>query len=240
MTDREVLTWELFGHASRELAQTIADSGFVPEVVLGIARGGLLPAGALAYNLDCKALFTMNVEFYTGMGTTLDDPVILPPILDATELDGLSVLGGRRRRRQRTNPRTGPRILPRSRLRGPRTAVVYEKPTSVIRADYTGATPTNGSISPGRRCRPSRLARSTARPGHRIRPAPPPRRRRVRRCRRSPAAAGSSASAAGGYSGRGAATKTSPAAVAERIPFDESSMAAHLPGSAPSAAVACR
>ena len=136
MTDREVLTWDLFGQASRELAQSIADSGFVPEVVLGIARGGLLPAGALAYNLDCKALFTMNVEFYTGMGTTLDDPVILPPILDATELDGLSVLVV-------DDVADSGRTLElvhrfcRDHASEVRTAVVYEKPTSVIRADYT-------------------------------------------------------------------------------------------------------
>lgn len=136
MTDREVLTWELFGHASRELAQTIADSGFVPEVVLGIARGGLLPAGALAYTLDCKALFTMNVEFYTGVGTTLDSPVILPPILDATELDGLSVLVV-------DDVADSGRTLElvhgfcRDHASEVRTAVLYEKPASVIRADYT-------------------------------------------------------------------------------------------------------
>ena len=130
------MTWELFGQASRELAQMVADSGFVPEVVLGIARGGLLPAGALAYTLDCKALFTMNVEFYTGVGTTLDSPVILPPILDATELDGLERPGGRRRRRQRQDTRTGPRLLPRP-ASEVRTAVLYEKPASVIHADYT-------------------------------------------------------------------------------------------------------
>jgi hypoxanthine phosphoribosyltransferase len=39
--EREVLTWQLFGTALRELAQTVADDGFVPDLVLGIARGGL-------------------------------------------------------------------------------------------------------------------------------------------------------------------------------------------------------
>ena len=32
--EREVLTWDLYGQAARELAQTVADSGFVPDVVL--------------------------------------------------------------------------------------------------------------------------------------------------------------------------------------------------------------
>src|SRR5699024_1890293 len=47
--EREVLTWESFGAAARELAQQVVDSGFEPEVVVAIARGGLLPGGAVAY-----------------------------------------------------------------------------------------------------------------------------------------------------------------------------------------------
>ena len=44
---KEVLTWEGFGVASRELAQQIVDSGYEPEIIIAVARGGLLPAGAL-------------------------------------------------------------------------------------------------------------------------------------------------------------------------------------------------
>lgn len=45
-TDREILTWELNGTACRELAQQVVDDAFVPAIILGIARGGLIPAGA--------------------------------------------------------------------------------------------------------------------------------------------------------------------------------------------------
>ena len=44
MSGREVLTWELFGEASRALAQQVADSGYEPSIVLAVARGGLMPA----------------------------------------------------------------------------------------------------------------------------------------------------------------------------------------------------
>lgn len=136
MADREILTWELFGTASRELAQAVADSGFRPDVVLGIARGGLVPAGSLAYALDCKNLFTMNVEFYTGVGTTLDAPVMLPPLLDATELDDLSVLVVDD---VADSGRTLELVFDfcRGHVSEVRTAVLYEKPRSVIKADYT-------------------------------------------------------------------------------------------------------
>lgn len=68
MADREVLTWELFGTASRELATEIAKDGFEPDLILSIARGGLFVAGALGYALDVKNLHVMNVDSFTFLG----------------------------------------------------------------------------------------------------------------------------------------------------------------------------
>ncbi|MCD2146748.1 phosphoribosyltransferase [Gordonia paraffinivorans] len=90
--DREILTWELNGAACRELAQQVADDGYVPDIILGIARGGLIPAGAIAYALDCKLMISLNVEFYTGIGETLSEPVLLPSLLEASGLTGQRVL----------------------------------------------------------------------------------------------------------------------------------------------------
>ena len=135
LADREVLTWELYGQASRELAQTVADSGFVPDVVLGIARGGLIPAGSLAYALDCKNLFTISVEFYTGVDSRLDVPVMLPPFLNAHDLDEASVLV------VDDVADTGRTLelvaqFCAGHVRDLQTAVLYEKPQSVITCDH--------------------------------------------------------------------------------------------------------
>ncbi|MEU8895684.1 phosphoribosyltransferase [Nocardia sp. NPDC048505] len=92
MSDREELTWELFGSASRALAEQIAGDGFEPDLVLSIARGGLFVAGALGYALDVKNLHVMNVEFYTGVDQRLDLPVMLPPVPQAVDLAGARVL----------------------------------------------------------------------------------------------------------------------------------------------------
>ncbi len=91
-TEREILTWELFGAASRDLAQEVADSGYRPDLILSIARGGLFVAGALGYALDVKNLHVMNVEFYTGVDERLDLPVMLPPVPNAIDLSGAKVL----------------------------------------------------------------------------------------------------------------------------------------------------
>lgn len=92
MPDREELTWDLFGSASRELAEQVADDGFEPDLILSIARGGLFVAGALGYALDVKNLHVMNVEFYTGVDQRLDLPVMLPPVPQAVDLAGARVL----------------------------------------------------------------------------------------------------------------------------------------------------
>src|SRR5207253_8788609 len=91
-SEREILTWDRFGRATRELAQTIVDSDFRPDIVLAIARGGLTVAGALAYALGVKNCFAMNVEFYTGIDERLDVPVVLPPALDLVDVRGLDIL----------------------------------------------------------------------------------------------------------------------------------------------------
>jgi hypothetical protein len=54
LVDKEVLTWETFGTACRELATMVADSSFRPEILVAVARGGLLPGGGLSYALGIK------------------------------------------------------------------------------------------------------------------------------------------------------------------------------------------
>ncbi|MBC9225033.1 phosphoribosyltransferase [Aeromicrobium sp. 636] len=135
MDEREILTWQTYGTAIRELAQTVADSGFRPDIVLGIARGGLIPAGSVAYALDCKNLFTMNVEFYTGVGTTRDEPTLLPPFLDLAELDDLSVLVVDDVADSGKTLELVARIC-WEHAGDVRSAVIFEKPRSVIKPDY--------------------------------------------------------------------------------------------------------
>jgi uncharacterized protein len=133
--ERENLTWQSFGDASRELAKAIADDGFEPDLILSIARGGLFLAGSLGYALAVKNLHVMNVEFYDGVGTTLDMPVMLPPVPSAVDFSEKKVLiaddvadSGR------TIELVQSFIA--DHVEAVRTAVIYEKPQSVINCDY--------------------------------------------------------------------------------------------------------
>lgn len=134
--DREVLTWEGFGYAVRDLARMIDASAWIPDLTVAVARGGLVPAGALAYALDAKAIGTMNVEFYTGVGETLPDPVVLPPDLDT------SVLRGRKALVVDDVADSGRTLLLVQSLllehgADVRMAVLYTKPTSVVVPEYS-------------------------------------------------------------------------------------------------------
>ncbi|TFD13255.1 phosphoribosyltransferase [Cryobacterium sp. TMT1-21] len=91
-TQREVLDWGVFADASRQLAMDVLASGFQPDVVIAIARGGLLLAGAMSYALGTKNCGSINVQFYTGVDERLPVPVLSGPMLDAPSLTGLRVL----------------------------------------------------------------------------------------------------------------------------------------------------
>ncbi|MEU1902014.1 phosphoribosyltransferase [Nocardiopsis dassonvillei] len=133
--ERENLDYGLFGTAIRDLAHAIADDGFEPDMILSIARGGLFVAGGLGYALDVKNLHVMNVEFYTGVGTTLDMPVMLPPVPNAVDLSSKRVLvaddvadTGRTLRLVHD--------FCAEHVAEVRSAVIYEKPQSLVKCEY--------------------------------------------------------------------------------------------------------
>lgn len=133
---REILQWDQVGLASRELAQRIHDSGFQPEVVVAIARGGLLVAGALAYALGVKSCGSINVELYTGVDETLPEPLLLPPHMDGTYLNGRRVLLADDVSQSGLTLRLAVDILARTGA-DIRTACFYTKPQTVFVPDYS-------------------------------------------------------------------------------------------------------
>lgn len=143
--ERETLTWQGFGDASRLLTQSIVDSGWIPDLIIAIARGGLVPAGAISYAMGVKAIGTMNVEFYTGVGETLDEPVLLPPLMDISAMDGKRVLvvddvadsGKTLKMVMDMIAEHGLSLDGETTVRvEARSAVIYEKPRSIISPDY--------------------------------------------------------------------------------------------------------
>jgi hypoxanthine phosphoribosyltransferase len=135
MSEREVMTWADLGTGSRTLAQMVVDDGYRPDIVLAIARGGLLVAGALGYALGVKNTFTMNVEFYTGVDERLELPMILPPVPDLVDFADTRVLIAD------DVADTGATLalvqeFCEGKVAEVRCAVLYEKPRSTVRCEY--------------------------------------------------------------------------------------------------------
>jgi len=132
---REHLSWQAYGEGALKLAELVADSGFRPDIILTIARGGLLVGGALSYSLRVKNVFLINVEYYTGVGERLEFPVLLPPPLSLVDLADARLLVAD------DVADTGRTLAMVTEMCGPevaeiRTAVLYEKPQSVVKCDY--------------------------------------------------------------------------------------------------------
>lgn len=73
MPDPIVLSWEaLDGLVARLAAETGRDF----DLVLAITRGGLVPAGMLAYRLNLREILVVGVEFYRTEGGTHERPRI--------------------------------------------------------------------------------------------------------------------------------------------------------------------
>ena len=133
--DREIMRWDDLGTGARELAQAVADDGYQPDLILGIARGGLLIAGALGYALGVKNTFTMNVEFYTGIDERLELPMLLPPVPDLVDLSAARVLIAD------DVADTGATLelvkeFCAGKVAEVRCAVLYEKPRSTVQCEY--------------------------------------------------------------------------------------------------------
>jgi uncharacterized protein len=133
--EREVMTWDELGAGSRELAQAVADDGYRPDLILAIARGGLLVCGALGYALGVKNTFTMNVEFYTGIDERLELPMILPPVPDLVDFADFRVLIAD------DVADTGATLqlvkeFCEGKVAEVRSAVLYEKSRSAVKCEY--------------------------------------------------------------------------------------------------------
>jgi len=134
-SEREVLTWSAFGDATRQLARTVHEDGFSPDIVLAIARGGLTVAGALAYALGIKNCSAINVEFYTGIDTRLEVPVLLPPTLNLMDIQGARVLVADDVADTGHTLRLVREVIAQH-VSEARTVVLYRKPRSVVTPDY--------------------------------------------------------------------------------------------------------
>lgn len=74
---RHHVTWDELDALVERLAEELAPSGTAPfDVMLAVTRGGLVPAGMLAYRLDLREILVAGVELYRSEGGMHPAPVV--------------------------------------------------------------------------------------------------------------------------------------------------------------------
>jgi len=86
----EVLSWNQVHEFLIELAKKVNESGFSPDVIVGISRGGLIPSRILSDLLDNPNLASVRVKFYLNINKKIKEPVITQPI--SAPIEGKTIL----------------------------------------------------------------------------------------------------------------------------------------------------
>ncbi len=73
-------TWDQVYSMMIELARQVKASHYLPEVIVGVSRGGWPPARIMSDLLENSNLANMKVEFYTNIGVTSRRPKITQPV----------------------------------------------------------------------------------------------------------------------------------------------------------------
>jgi len=85
------LTWEDIIHHVAIVAAKIRDSGWKPDTIIAIARGGLVPAMLLSDFLDIKDILTIQLEHWPAPGK-VEEEVRLKHGLPSVDLSQRNVL----------------------------------------------------------------------------------------------------------------------------------------------------
>ncbi|MHA1769380.1 MAG: phosphoribosyltransferase [Candidatus Thorarchaeota archaeon] len=78
--DYLILSWRDVYNLTLQLSERIVMSNFRPDIIVGIARGGWIPARILSDVLYANALQNIRIEYYTDVGVKGKNPQITQPL----------------------------------------------------------------------------------------------------------------------------------------------------------------
>ena len=75
-TQYEVPTWSQIYDMLFAQAKKIQNDGYKPDIIVGIARGGLVPSRILADLLETRDFAIITIEYYVGIGQKSKEPIL--------------------------------------------------------------------------------------------------------------------------------------------------------------------
>jgi hypoxanthine phosphoribosyltransferase len=130
----EVPSWNQIYGSLLNLSEAVRKSGFEADLIVGVSRGGWIPARIMSDLLGNLNLANVTAEFYVGVAETRQEPSITQPV--SASVDGKKVLV------VDDLADTGKSLkLVTSHLKSQgasevRIAAIYYKPWSIIVPDY--------------------------------------------------------------------------------------------------------
>ena len=129
-----ILSWQDVYNLTLQLSERIVQSGFKPHIIVGIARGGWIPARILSDVLYAETLQNIRIEYYTDVGVKGKNPKITQPL--SGTLRGKNILLVDEVADTGDSLETAIDHVRDLGASGVRSAVLHLKPTSCIIPDY--------------------------------------------------------------------------------------------------------
>ena len=83
-------SWENVENAAASLTEKITSSGFTPDIIIAISRGGLVPARLLSDSLNVPVLYTIRISLYSSVGVRMEKPEVTQPL--SVDITGKKIL----------------------------------------------------------------------------------------------------------------------------------------------------
>lgn len=129
-----ILSWQEVYNLTLRLSERIVQSGFKPDIIVGIARGGWIPARILSDVLYAETLQNIRIEYYSDVGVKGKEPKITQPL--SGTLKGKNVLLVDEVADTGDSLYTAVDHVKELGASGIRSAVLHLKPTSCVIPDF--------------------------------------------------------------------------------------------------------
>jgi len=85
MDEYEMVSWDQSYQMTFYLFEKMTDDNFYPDIIVGIARGGWIPARLLAAFYGNRRTANIKIEFYNNTTRATDNPIITQEISEKVE-----------------------------------------------------------------------------------------------------------------------------------------------------------
>ena len=133
-TQYEVPTWNQIYDMLLDQAQKIQGDGYKPDIIIGIARGGLVPARILSDLLEVPDLATIQIEYYADIAQTKQEPILKRSL--HTQLTGKKALLVDDVSDSGKSLQLAKNHLQQQGAKEIKTATLYAKPQTITKPDY--------------------------------------------------------------------------------------------------------